>query len=294
MLDLCHAQSTVADLISNDPELSIFATALANMEASEALSDILSSSTMLTVLAPTNDAFDALDNDDIADRVFGNVEFAAHLENLLTYHLTSDNMFLTKSSVVMANGETVSINGMTLSGLYNDATITTAGITATNGVIHKLDSVLLPGYWQRNVVELARSNTFDSLNTLTSFFDVLENLTFGGIIISTAQTSLVTMFAPTDEAFEELGPGAVEYARENTSFLLSVLQNHVVVGTVYPFRSLEDGDTVTALRGTHEIEVVEVLGEGESVLVADSLLLETDILVRSSVSNHAIPSHLYF
>ena len=98
-----------------------------------------------TIFAPTDQAFaDA----GISLTDFDGEEGTSALANVLAYHVTmgavtsdalSDGMFVT-----MLNQEQVRI-GVTPGGvIVNDANVTAADVTASNGVIHVIDKVLMP------------------------------------------------------------------------------------------------------------------------------------------------------
>ncbi|MEO0703114.1 MAG: fasciclin domain-containing protein [Pseudomonadota bacterium] len=99
-----------------------------------------------TVFAPTNAAFAKLP----AGTVESLLEPANRdqLVSILTYHVvpgavTSDQLAGQRLNVATVQGDTVHIDG-TNGVTVEDATVTSADILATNGVIHAIDSVLLP------------------------------------------------------------------------------------------------------------------------------------------------------
>ncbi|MEO0692577.1 MAG: fasciclin domain-containing protein [Pseudomonadota bacterium] len=99
-----------------------------------------------TVFAPTNAAFAKLP----AGTVESLLEPANRdqLVSILTYHVvpgavTSDQLAGQRLNVATVQGDTVHIDG-TDGVTVEDATVTSADILATNGVIHVIDSVLLP------------------------------------------------------------------------------------------------------------------------------------------------------
>ena len=122
-----------------------FSTLVAAVQAA-GLVDTLKGDGPFTVFAPTNAAF--------AKLPAGTVESLLEPENkdqlvsILTYHVvpgavTSDQLAGERLNVATVQGKTVHIDGT--SGVkVNNATVTTADIAATNGVIHVIDTVLLP------------------------------------------------------------------------------------------------------------------------------------------------------
>lgn len=137
-----HDHHTIVDVASDTEQLS---TLVAAVQAA-GLVETLSGEGPFTVFAPTNAAFDALPD--------GTVESLLEPENrdqlidILTYHVVSGEVM----SGDLSNGmmaETVQGSQITISvsddGVtVNDATVSTADVEASNGVVHIIDSVMMP------------------------------------------------------------------------------------------------------------------------------------------------------
>ncbi len=110
------------------------------------LVDTLKGEGPFTVFAPTDAAFAALPAGTVDSLLLP--ENKDQLVSILTYHVvpgavTSDQLAGQHLDVATVNGAEVRVNGS--NGVkVNDATVTTADIIASNGVIHVIDSVLLP------------------------------------------------------------------------------------------------------------------------------------------------------
>ncbi|MEZ5461252.1 fasciclin domain-containing protein [Dokdonella sp.] len=97
-----------------------------------------------TVFAPTDAAFEKLP----AGTLDGLLKDKAALTGVLTYHVVSgkvmaaDVVKLTSADTV--NGKSVTIKVVDGKVMINGATVVTADIEASNGVIHVIDSVLIP------------------------------------------------------------------------------------------------------------------------------------------------------
>jgi uncharacterized surface protein with fasciclin (FAS1) repeats len=132
---------TVVD-IAIDSGFSYLATAVITAELLPALTDPLSE---FTVFAPTNQAFD-----DLAAELGTDINGLLALPNLgdiLLYHVVSGTVLSTGLSnglVPTLEGNAVLVD-LTTSVMINNATVTSADITADNGVVHVIDKVLLPG-----------------------------------------------------------------------------------------------------------------------------------------------------
>ncbi len=139
------AAGTVVDIAVADPDFSILVQAL----TTAGLVETLSGEGPFTVFAPTNAAFEAL----LADLGVTAEELLARedLADILTYHVVPGTVMA--ADVVGMNGQTAAtVNGaeitITVDGdvvMVNDATVTATDIVGSNGVIHVIDSVLLPG-----------------------------------------------------------------------------------------------------------------------------------------------------
>ena len=110
------------------------------------LADTLSSPGPFTVFAPTDDAFAALPAGTVENLL--KPENKDELVKILTYHVVAGRV--PASSLLgqhlraeTVQGGTVRINGS--DGVkVNNATVTTPDIEASNGIIHVIDTVLLP------------------------------------------------------------------------------------------------------------------------------------------------------
>jgi uncharacterized surface protein with fasciclin (FAS1) repeats len=95
-----------------------------------------------TVFAPTDEAFAKLPKADL-NALLKN---KAQLKAVLTYHVVSGKALATDlkdGSVKTVQGSNVMVS--TMGGVkVNDAKVVTADIAASNGVIHAIDTVLMP------------------------------------------------------------------------------------------------------------------------------------------------------
>lgn len=141
------AAVTIADIVMNDPN---FSTLLRIVEASDAsVLEALQGEGPITVFAPTNEAFETLFTAisislDDAIALGG----APLLTPVLQYHVVpSSNVaadLTDGASLETLLGETIAVtvgDGVVLNGNVN---VVTADVAASNGVIHVIDSVLLP------------------------------------------------------------------------------------------------------------------------------------------------------
>jgi len=107
------------------------------------LVDTLAGNGPFTIFAPTDEAFSKLPEGTI-EELLQNKE---KLTEILTYHVVADKVMadsvMNLSSAPTVNGKDVSIN--TIDGVkVNNAKVIKTDIECTNGVIHVIDSVLIP------------------------------------------------------------------------------------------------------------------------------------------------------
>ncbi len=99
-----------------------------------------------TVFAPTDAAFAKLPAGTVDDLL--RPENKAKLAAILTYHVVpgrvtaADAVRLKEAKTV--NGETVDVKAEGGNVMINDAKVTAADVAASNGVIHVIDTVILP------------------------------------------------------------------------------------------------------------------------------------------------------
>jgi transforming growth factor-beta-induced protein len=125
-----------------------FTTLVAAADAA-GLVETLSGEGPFTVFAPTDAAFAAAleDLDLTAEELLADTEL---LTSVLTYHVvpaevpSSEVVTLDGQSVATVNGAelTITVDGETV--MVDDATVIAVDVEASNGVIHVIDSVLLP------------------------------------------------------------------------------------------------------------------------------------------------------
>ena len=140
------ASAQAADIVETAVAADDFNTLVAAVQAAE-LVEVLQSPGPFTVFAPTDEAFAKLPD--------GTVENLLKPENremlvaVLTYHVIpgkvmSDQVAGEKVSVETVQGSEVHVNGSSGTVYVNDAQVVAADIVTDNGVIHVIDTVILP------------------------------------------------------------------------------------------------------------------------------------------------------
>jgi len=98
------------------------------------------------VFAPTDAAFAKIPAATLGDLLLP--ENKAKLQAILQYHVVAGKVMaanvvnLTSATTVQGSTVAISVNAGTVK--INDATVTTTDVAASNGVIHVIDTVLMP------------------------------------------------------------------------------------------------------------------------------------------------------
>jgi uncharacterized surface protein with fasciclin (FAS1) repeats len=124
-----------------------FTTLVAAVKAA-GLVETLSGTGPFTVFAPTDEAFAKLPKGTVEELV--KPENKEKLTAILTYHVLAGKVMA--ADAIAADGKMVkTVNGQELAVkvkdgkvMINDATVIIADVAASNGVIHAIDTVLLP------------------------------------------------------------------------------------------------------------------------------------------------------
>ena len=221
-----------------------------------------------TVFAPTDQAFTNA-GIDLAD--FDTPEKNATLSDILLHHVVSgevpasavtDGMLAT-----MVNGDKVKFgvsNGIVTVG---GATVTTADVQASNGIIHVIDTVLMPP------VDIpATAQTTGIHNSLVAAVIQAD-------LLATLQgTGPFTVFAPTDQAFSDAG---IDLAALDTPAgkiaLTDILLYHVVSAEV-PAADVTECMSADAANGQPLSFTV-----GASVMVNGATVIATDVVTSNGL-----------
>ena len=249
---LCCAGSSIVDLASQTESLSTLVSAL----QVTGLDVTLSSPGAFTVLAPTNDAFDAFltsINAAILEDIPVDVLTNVLLNHVIIGEVQSSSLtngYASTQAVSGASGTNMSIyintdNGVTFNGV---SSVTSADVVASNGIVHIVDAVIgLP-----TVVTFAVADpNFGILEQALTRPDLTQSFV-GLLSIPAGSTpSPFTVFAPVNSAFEnlltELGISDLSAIDEPT--LSSILSYHVLVGANQLSTNLSDGMEFSTANG---------------------------------------------
>lgn len=283
--------ATIVDIAQDEDALTSLVSALTTADVNEGtdLVGTLSSDGPFTVFAPTNDAFAALLGqldgfDSLED--FDTDEERAILAKILTYHVVAgtaaastdltDGMMVT---TVQGEDLTISLEG----GVFVDdatdmnAEVIIPDVTASNGIVHVIDKVLLP----QEIIDALNSGEMENeMGTLvdivvdTEALSILEAAVIKADLVATLNSDgPFTVFAPTDDAFvallDILGDNYNSLddfdTMEEMALLKDILLYHVIAAEVKS-TDLAAGEVPTALPDNS----IEVIASGDTFLIGDA------------------------
>ena len=309
-----EAAGTIVDVAASIDD---FSTLVAAVQAA-GLVETLSGEGPFTVFAPTDDAFaTALDGLGItADELLADTDT---LTEILTYHVLAGAVdaetaiSLDGQTAETVNGADISINVVGGNVVVNDATVTTADVMASNGIIHVIDTVLLPPHDDMSEEmsddmseemsddmteemtddmseEMSDDMSEESLGSIVdvaveagSFSTLVAAVQAAGLEETLAAGGPFTVLAPTDEAFvaalDALGLTAAELLAD-TETLTSILTYHVIEGEVPAATVVTlDGQSAETLNGAS----VDISVDGETVMVNDATVVAVDVAADNGI-----------
>ncbi len=189
-----EAPQDIVDIAVSDGR---FTTLVAALDAA-GLVETLQGEGPFTVFAPTDDAFAKLPEGTV-EALLADTEA---LTNILLYHVVSGEVMaadvVNLTSAETINGTDVQIMVKDGNVFLNDAQVIITDIEASNGVIHVIDTVLLP---PGNIVDTAVADG--------RFITLVAAVQAAGLAETLSGEGPFTVFAPTDDAFAKLPAGTV-------------------------------------------------------------------------------------
>ena len=231
-----------------------------------------------TVFAPSDEAFAKLPEGTVADLV--KPEQKGALTSILTYHVVAGKVkaadVVKLSGAKSVNGQQIDIAVKEGKVYVDNAQVVATDIECTNGVIHVIDTVILP----------ATDNLAATAQKAGKFNTLVAAAKAAGLVPALTGNDDLTVFAPTDEAFAKLPEGTVEnlLKQENLDQLATILKYHVVAGRVYAADALQAGTAKTLAGQSISIKV-----NGSQPMVNDAKIVATDIDASNGVI-HVIDS----
>jgi transforming growth factor-beta-induced protein len=139
------APAAKSDIVDTAVAAGSFKTLAAALKAAD-LVDALKGEGPFTVFAPTDQAFNKLPAGTVEDLL--KPENKAKLQSILKYHVLAGKVMASDvvklNSATTLDGKSVGIRVKDGTVTVNDATVTQADIQCSDGVIHVIDTMLLP------------------------------------------------------------------------------------------------------------------------------------------------------
>ncbi len=265
------------DIVDTAVAAGSFETLVAAVKAA-GLVEALKGEGPFTVFAPTDEAFAQLPEGTLAKLL--TPEGKDQLTAILTYHVVPGRVLAADvaklSGAVTLGGQRVDVRVAKKKVMIDGASVVRTDIECSNGVIHVIDSVLMPA--TNDIVATAKA--------AGSFGTLLAAAEAAGLVEALQARGPITLFAPTDEAFAALPEGTVAdlLKPENKEALASILKLHVVRGRVYSDAAVEAGKATT-LAGTE----VRISAEDDKVRVGSATVLRANLDASNGVI-HVIDS----
>lgn len=264
---------TIADLVVAADNLSTLEVAVITAD----LAETLAGSGPYTVFAPTDEAFAKLGQETI-DAVLADADL---LTNLLTYHVFDGKTDaatvagLNGSEVPMLNEEGAVVSVVDGDVYIDRAKVSVTNVLASNGVVHIIDSVMKPAG-----VNAPDGDVIDVLVADDNFSTLVAAVTEAELVSTLQGDGPFTVFAPTDDAFEQLPEGTLEALLADTAQLADVLTYHVFSGSVDSSAAVAAaGSSITMLNG----QDTEVTLESGELYIDGARVLMTDIVTSNGV-----------
>jgi transforming growth factor-beta-induced protein len=247
---------------------------LASLLTKAGLADTLATGGPFTVFAPTDEAFAKVPKATL-DAL---AENPAQLKSVLLYHAVPGRVtaadVVKLSSAKTLEGRSLAIKVVDGTVFVDQAKVTTPDVMASNGVIHVIDSVLIPKAAPtapaKNVVQTAvAAGQFKTLASL---------LTKAGLAGALQGKGPFTVFAPTDAAFAKVPKATLAALAKNPAKLRAVLLYHVVKGKVTAAQVMKLRSAKTLNGKSLAIRV-----GGGGVLVGGAAVTKADVTASNGV-----------
>ncbi len=259
-----NAQKKSDTDVLNQYDYSMFNSAMSSMDMDEWQSN----ADGYTFFAPTNEAFRALGEETLRYLFSNPKEFA----KILSYHFVSDKVYagdLSDGQIVkMRNGADAFISLTGEKAYINQAEIVKTDVPTFNGVVHVIDAVITqPQSIVDIVVNSPRHETLEAA------------VIAAGLAGPLSEEGTFTLFAPTDDAFAELGQETINALLDDPTGALAEILKYHVVGAVALSGDLSDGDMFPTLEGSD----IKVTINESGVFINDAQVLFADYQAPNGV-----------
>lgn len=277
-------EQTIVEIVSGNPN---YTSLVASLQATD-LATTLDSDGDFTVFAPDNEAFELfLQANGFA--TLGDVPEDVLTEILLNHVVAGSNFaadlstgYINSLGTGSASAENLSLFINTEAGVEINgvSSVVEADVLASNGVVHAVDAVIgLPSVVTQALANPQFSTLVEALQRASSESnDYID-------ILSGAEDSPFTVFAPTNAAFEDLltGLGVQSLEDVDPETQATILEYHVIAGSNLRSSDLTTGLTAQTLQGENlEFD----LSNGAQII--DATDVNTNIAVADVQTNNGV------
>jgi transforming growth factor-beta-induced protein len=240
---------------------------LASLLTKAGLVETLSTGGPFTVFAPTDAAFAKVPKATL-DALAAN---PPQLKSVLLYHVVPGRVTAAEvvklTSAKTVEGRSVAIRVVDGSVYVDGAKVTTPDVMASNGVIHVIDSVLIP----KTAPATPAKNVVQTAIAAGQFKTLASLLTKAGLVGTLQGKGPFTVFAPTDAAFAKVPKATLAALGKDKAKLRAVLLYHVVKGKVTAAQAmkLRSAKTLNGKSLAIRVSAGKVLVGGATVTRAD-------------------------
>jgi uncharacterized surface protein with fasciclin (FAS1) repeats len=247
---------------------------LAALVTKAGLADTLATGGPFTVFAPTDEAFAKVPQATL-DALAANPDL---LKSVLLYHVVPGTVtaadVVKLSSAKTLEGRSVEIKVADGTVYVDQAKVTVPDVMASNGVIHVIDSVLIP----KAATTRPSKNIVQTAIAAGQFKTLVSLVKKAGLAGALQGKGPFTVFAPTDAAFATVPKSTLAALAKDKAKLKAVLLYHVAKGKVASGKVVKLKSVKTLQGGAVPIKVT-----GSKVYVGGARVVKADVLASNGV-----------
>jgi uncharacterized surface protein with fasciclin (FAS1) repeats len=235
----------------------------------------------LTLFAPSNDGFlfglEELVGDELASEFlfayFNEERFLLHLTQLMRSHVVEKELLkaeVPSSKITMLSGEKITVDA---------SKVVTSEMSAANGVLQVINTLLVPSFLPKSIVDL------------DSDFSLFSQLIVSSGLDETFRDGAFTLFTPVNEVFDALPSATMDELNNNPETLQLVLLQHASKDLVTSRTWTDGGTGLSMLEGA-----LLTFSVGDKVMVNGVQVVRPDMLsmleIRHGINGLLIPDGL--
>lgn len=200
-----------------------------------------------TIFAPSDESFQKIFPNEMARIRKDPKALSALLQNHIVPTIICLPALMDKHKMKTLGGQDITFECNKTGTYVNGAKLTSETMLSSNGIINMISDVLIPDR-VRSVLELAEKKE----NNLTAFTSLIRSANLENLLDHPNVT--LTVFAPTDEAFEQLSQQELEEYTSTTEKARHLLNHHIVHGR-YTTDIMSDNQVVETYESRSELRL---------------------------------------